>query len=148
MDHKLAETTELADRYLLNEISGEERTEFEAHFFECPICSEKVRTGAIFIDNARAVLRGEKVDDLSRSREWSLRWKWFPRLNLAMLAPSLAALALACIVGYQNLVTIPAFERPQLLSTAVIAPLAREEAAVVKVDRHTARFNLNFMVDS
>jgi hypothetical protein len=149
MDHKFAETSGVADRYLMNELAAEERAEFEAHYFDCADCADRVSKGATFIDTAKEVMRTQKVH--AAASEGRAGWKrsgWFAWLTPAALAPSLAALVLALVVGYQNFVTIPAFERPQLLSSNVIASLTREEAPVITIDRRLPHFNLNVMVDS
>ncbi len=155
MEHEFAEKTAVVDRYLLNEVSAEERVAFEAHFFDCPICSDKVRKGAIFIDAAKEIMCAEAPNmvpnvDTARTPSWFvwLRQGLNQVLRLPALAPSFAALALATVVGYQNLVTLPALRQPQVLSMAVIAPLAREKAPVITVDPRLPHFNVNFMVDS
>jgi hypothetical protein len=149
MDHKFAETHGVADRYLTNELAAEERAEFEAHYFDCADCADRVSKGATFIDTAKEVLRTQKMQ--AAASDGRTGWKqtgWFGWLTPTALAPSLAALVLAIIVGYQNFVTIPAFEKPQLLSTNVIASVSREEAPVITIDRRLAHFNINVMVDS
>src|ERR1700733_2306347 len=140
MDHETAEKTEAADRYLLNEFTPEERSEFEAHYFDCEICADRIRTGSTFIDAAKDVMSAEP----SRSRQSF----WQAWLNPSVLTPSLIALGLMIVVGYQNLVTLPDLEKPQLLSSTVIASTARDEAPAIRIDGRLPRFNLNFMVDS
>ena len=144
MDHHVAEKTGAVERYLLNEVTPEERAEFEAHFFDCTVCSDKVREGAIFIDNAKEVLRFPLAQTEAKRNSKS----WFAWLRPAVLVPAMAILALAIVVGYQNFITLPQLRQPQVLSTFVIAPLAREEAPVIDIDPRLPRFNLNFMVDS
>jgi hypothetical protein len=148
MDHDTAEKTEAAERYLLDEFTPGERSEFEAHYFDCVVCADKIRTGSIFIDNAKEVMRTEKVNAPAAEPGTKRRSFWSAWWTPAALTPSFAALALAVVVGYQNLVTLPSLEKPQLLSTSVIAPFARDAAPVIRIDRHLPRFNLNFMVDS
>lgn len=154
MDHETAEKTEAADRYLLNEFTPEECIEFEAHYFDCPVCADRVRTGSTFIDTVKDVMRAEMLQSApvapanSRGQSFWRAWlnpAWFePRI----LTPSLIALGLMIVVGYQNLVTLPELEKPQLLSSAVIAPSARAETQTIRIDPSLPRFNLNFMVDS
>src|ERR1700730_4400894 len=43
MDHETAIRVQAAERYLLDEFSPEERTEFEDHFFGCSECADEVR---------------------------------------------------------------------------------------------------------
>jgi hypothetical protein len=144
MDHRVAEQRNAVERYLLGEYADEERREFEEHLFECAICGEQVRESAIVIDNLKEVLREEAppISERKRGRDWM---DWF---RLPMLVPSLAALMLAAVVGYQNWVYIPRLEQPEVLSTFTIAPQARDEAPVITTDRRLPRFNLNFLVDA
>jgi hypothetical protein len=149
MDHETAEKTEAADRYLLNEFTADARIEFEAHYFDCAICADRVRTGSIFIETVKDVMRAETTQS-ARVAKGDVRRQSFWRawLEPSVLTPSLIALGLTIIVGYQNLVTLPGLEKPQLLSTAVIASYARDETTVIRSDPRLPRFNLNFMVDS
>ena len=146
MDHRVAEQTNAVEKYLLDEFTPGERTSFEAHLFDCPICGEHVRQGAIAIENVKQVLREEsKIAEASRQSSRSQRWAaWF---RLPVLIPSFAALALAVVVVYQNGVAIPALEQPQVLSSRTIASQAREADQPVQVNRRLPRFNLSFEVD-
>ena len=47
MEHHEAVRTMAAERYLLEELSDDERDAFEAHFFECAVCADSVRTGKL-----------------------------------------------------------------------------------------------------
>jgi hypothetical protein len=153
MDHKLAEETGTVERYLLNELAPEERLAFEEHLFDCPVCGDLVRSGAISIDNVRDVLREEPDKAIaadaggSRLSKWGAS-KWSVWFRPATLIPSFAALALAAFVCYQNLVYIPGLQQPEVLTDNVIAAQARDGGQVITVDRSRPLFNLNFAVDS
>jgi hypothetical protein len=148
MEHRVAEQTHAVERYLLNEFTMEDRADFEAHLFDCPICGERVRQGAIAIDNVKQVFleEGETSEPRRSTWDWGRAAGWF---RLPVLVPTFVAVALAAVVVYQNAKVIPALERPQVLSMDdVIAPLARESAAVVTVDRRRLlKFNINFTAD-
>lgn len=148
MDHKLAEKTGTVERYLLNELAPEERLAFEEHLFDCPICGDLVRSGAISIDNVREVLREEPDKAIASETAGSRISKWAAWFRPARLIPSFAGLALVAIVCYQNFVYIPSLERPEVLTDNVIAPVARSESRAITVDRSRPLFNLNFEVDS
>lgn len=151
MDHKLAVNSGTVERYLLNELSPDERLAFEEHLFDCPACGDLVRNGAIAIDNIKQVLRDEPDRGIATAAvegrsKWGSLWAgWF---RPAALIPSMAAVALAVVVCYQGLVYIPSLERPEVLSDNVIAPVARGGGPVITVDRSRPLFNLNFEVDS
>src|SRR5690349_16175904 len=57
MDHETAVRTGATERYLLGQLSAEDRDSFEEHYFMCPECAEDVRTLTVFAANAKAVFR-------------------------------------------------------------------------------------------
>jgi hypothetical protein len=148
MDHKEAERTSAVEKYLLNEFTAGERLEFEAHFFDCPICAESVRQSAISIDNIRSVFREHPASGTVANKAPKPKSEWFSWLRVPVLVPSLAALILAAVVSYQNTVSIPRLERPMVLSTGVLTSVSRGTAPVIRVDRKQPLFNLNFEIDS
>ena len=111
MDHSEAVKQMAAERYLLDELTPEEREAFEEHFFDCPDCALDLRAGTAFVDEAKIQLPeltahspASAPADTKKPREktnwWFLSWR-----------PAFAAAAFACLlvlVGYQNLVTYPA----------------------------------------
>ena len=56
MNHDEAIRLKAAEKYLLGELSAELRDQYEDHYFGCAECAQDIRTGAVFIDNARDVL--------------------------------------------------------------------------------------------
>jgi anti-sigma factor RsiW len=56
VEHQSAVDGRFTERYLLDELSPDEASEFEAHFFECALCAEEVRQGAHLAANLKAVL--------------------------------------------------------------------------------------------
>jgi hypothetical protein len=76
--HADATATQAVERYLLGELSAEERDQFEAHAFDCVECAEDLKAAAMFLDTSRSVL-GE--DPLARSafvRSAMARSTWDP----------------------------------------------------------------------
>jgi hypothetical protein len=118
MDHSEAIEIRAAEKYLLGELTAEQRDRFEEHFFGCLECAADIRSGAVLIDNARHVLKQEaetqKVLVPSQpNRGW---FGWLePTWGLA------AAVVLVGVLSYQNLVTIPALkhraEQPEALTS-------------------------------
>lgn len=112
MNHDEAIRLKATEKYLLGELSAELRDQYEDHYFGCAACAQDVRTGAVFIDNARDVLGSSSVavavavaevgakDQPARSGGW-----WAALLRPAFAVPALALLLL--VAGYQNAVTIP-----------------------------------------
>jgi hypothetical protein len=126
MTHADAAATHAVERYLLGELSTEERDRFEEHAFDCLECAEDLKAAAIFLDTSRSVLRETPVEQRA-TPEVAPRPKrprgWLAWLNPASLFPSYALVpAMAVLLGltlYQNLVTIPSLRNsstPRALS--------------------------------
>src|ERR1017187_3680900 len=122
MQHKEADQTLAVERYLLGDMTATEVEQFEEHLFMCPECAESVQTGAVFVENARAVFKEPDAQTGSEPLRRTIRSRqmpWWKRFMAPAFAPALAALALLCIAGYQQLAVIRGL-RDQL--TAVTAP--------------------------
>ena len=143
MDHSEAVEQMAAERYLLDELTPEAREAFEEHLFDCPECSIDLRAGAVFVQEAKALLPDLEsplpapVPSRQRSsttrREWWLSW-----LQPTFAAPVFATLLL--VIGYQNLVTYPALraaaDQPWLLpSTALHGGMRGGVASAITADR-------------
>lgn len=125
MDHNEVVRQKLTERYLLNELEGQERDEFEEHFFECSECALDIRAASEFVESSKLVLSQpaeEAVPVFRGSRERGERSWW------AWLRPQFAGAAMALLiamVGYQNLVTLPrlrgALRQPQSPPWAAVA---------------------------
>src|SRR3954447_16921479 len=93
MDHNEAIDTMAAQRYVLNEMTPEDRDAFEEHFFGCPECAADVHDGDTIADS----LRGEQA----------VVKKFEPRKPVATTStatwlPIAAAITFVAILGYQN----------------------------------------------
>jgi hypothetical protein len=126
MDHETAIRVQAAERYLLDEFSPEERTEFEDHFFGCVECADEVRSASILAANATAVLKEENAREsaaaerlLGRSR---VRFFW------PLLASAALNVALLVGVGLQRFGAVApggAAVEPQFYHSFAIPALAR-----------------------
>lgn len=109
MEHQEALHLKAVERYLLGELSGDLREQFEEHFFSCLECAGEVEAGAIFVDSARQVLVREQPEEHEVRIARPVRPE--PRGWLGnLLRPAFAgpALALLLVFGvYQNTVEIP-----------------------------------------
>jgi hypothetical protein len=109
MNHSEATKEMAAERYLLDELSPDARDAFEEHLFDCPECALDVRSGSTFIGEAKIQLpqislgspAARKIS-LPRERDR----QWFAWLRPAFAVPIMATLLV--VIGYQNLVTVPA----------------------------------------
>jgi hypothetical protein len=150
MDHTLAQKTNTVDKYLMSDLTHDERLDFEEHMFECPDCAAQVKQGFEMIDGLKQVMR-EDADlgkEPSKLKPVKAEGSWRDWFRPVMLAPVLSACGLAIVVGYQNLVTIPSMLQPQVLETAVIQSGERRgpDAQTVTVKPGAAFFGVGFQV--
>ncbi len=112
MDHDEVVRLKMTEGYLLGELDPEARHEFEEHFFDCPDCALDVRSGALFVEQSKAVL-AEKSEPVSAGLAVTAaipaKPGWFAWLRPAFAAPVMVLLL--AVIGYQNLVTYPKMQR-------------------------------------
>jgi Putative zinc-finger len=144
MDHKMAETSYLVEKYMSDEMSDVERTEFEEHMFDCPVCSDRVRQDFTLIENLKALPMHElRVAAPARAGGWR---EW---LRIPSLVPTFAALALACVMGYQHIGGTGSEETARVLpQLAVLQPATRSaDVVTIQVDRKSKVFELGVNAD-
>jgi hypothetical protein len=114
MDHPEAIRLLAVEKYLLNELSPELRKSFEEHLFECTECEFDVQAGYALIDGTKDVLSSAvEVTNVvvpGKPNQW-LSW-----LRPAIAIPVMALLLI--VVGYQNLVTVPALRNAAAVAQA------------------------------
>ena len=118
MDHTAVVRQKMTERYLLDELDPELRGEFEEHFFDCSECALDVRAGAQFVAHSKTVLAERPEPTPVRGIPNRRPVGWFAWLRPAFAAPVLALLL--AVVGYQNLVTYPHLNQPQVLPSASV----------------------------
>jgi hypothetical protein len=136
VEHEQATTMLAAELYMLNELSPEEREQFEAHFFECAECAQQIRDISTMQASAAAVLKNEphvsgRPEPIQQSAEgWlaSLRL-WWTRPALAWGAAG-ALLLVAGVMGWQ-LVALRSQMRPQILASVMLRPETRGEVSAI-----------------
>jgi hypothetical protein len=134
MEHVQAVNTLATERYILDEMTAEERESFEEHYFSCPECAEDVRAGAIMRDGARSGLaRAGSASAVEHRAVLPLRGAgraWRPSIAL----PWAAAAALALAVGYQT-IEGPLVSRPASgalpLTPSTLRPASRGQEPAV-----------------
>lgn len=131
MDHQQAIKMQAAERYLLEELSEEERESFEDHYFSCLECADEVKAAYTFADNARAVMADWPAPRAERRSfnffDW-LRPVWVPAMAVLLLG----------VAVYQSAFVIPGLERqletataPRALPSVVARAATRGEPAIV-----------------
>ena len=141
MNHVEAVKEMAAERYLLDELSPDGRDAFEEHMFDCAECALDVRAGAAFVGEAKVQLPKFAAGVLSpykvaappqKINRWTSWWRPI------FVAPVLAGLLV--VVGYQNLVILPALRteagQPRIVPTAPLSGGTRGETlTTLAVDR-------------
>jgi Putative zinc-finger len=142
MNHNEAIQQMVAERYLLGELTPEQRDAFEEHAFDCRDCSLDLRAGSAFIDTARVELpklvAASPAPALPTARPIKKKIDWQSWLRPAFAIPAFAALL--AVVSYQNLSTIPALRKtatePSVLPSTAFHTGTRGSAhMLVQADR-------------
>jgi hypothetical protein len=123
MDHKRANDSYAVERYILREMAGEEREEFEEHFFSCRFCGQDVYSASLFTENARALFRDQSAPGGKGLR---LLKEWMAGLHLPVALVGLAGLVLAAVLVYQNVVVIPRLRAPRSAAPVILEGETRE----------------------
>ena len=111
MDHTEAVDQMATERYLLDELTPEQREAFEEHLFDCQDCAFDLRAGTVFVQEAKEQLPALTADLPRRESATAPTHKksWFsfltPVFKPAFAAPVFAAMLV--IIGYQNLIILP-----------------------------------------
>jgi Putative zinc-finger len=138
MSHEQAVSKQAAERYVLAELSQEEREAFEGHYFDCPACFEQVQLGAEFLHHTRDVLDPEPEKG------------WLARMlgDLRRPAPAFASAALLIAVGtglYQR-VQLADLKAPRLESHYTLVGQTRGSASA-KVLNVSRKASLSLQVE-
>jgi anti-sigma factor RsiW len=145
MTHEQAVEKHAAERYLLDEMPELERFAFEEHLFDCAICAEDVRAGAIMQEGVKAGLlpqdRGQEAggrrEEGGNGRPASAeaspgtqapspRPQAPPGWRVAV--PWAVAAMLTVAVGYQALWVVPGL-REQVMGPSVLSPVTLRGAS-------------------
>lgn len=113
MDHSEAVRLQAAEKYVLGELQGSLRDDYEEHCFDCVECALDLKAAAAFVDTSRQLFREEAVSSTElapalAASPTSVRVSWLQQFRWVFAAvPAFAALVLITVVSYQNTVTIP-----------------------------------------
>ena len=100
MNHQQALEQHATERYLLREMTAEERHTFEEHYLECAECLEAVTFGTEFLEAGREVAREMRQGEHNTVHVASWRERLMPVLSGWLRpAPALVFALLLCFVG-------------------------------------------------
>jgi hypothetical protein len=137
MDHSDAQRLKATERYLLNELDPEQLDQFEEHVFDCRDCALDVRAAAMFLEQSKSEL-SEAPPELPVKVPTPAHRGWLAWLRPTLAVPAVAVLL--AVIGYQNLIVLPAMQRaaglPQVMPFASINIATRgANTAVVTTGR-------------
>jgi hypothetical protein len=130
MDHLQAVNTLAAERYMLDEMTAEEREAFESHVFSCVECAEDLRVGALMMGGVRSGLLSGVAAAEQKGTTWPSRQPATRRWRPSVLIPWAAAASFALATGYLSW-QIPRLE-PVVLTPATLRPAARGQEVAVE----------------
>jgi hypothetical protein len=145
LDHRYASESQVAERYLLGELSASEVEEFELHYFECPHCMLAVESGEMFISAARKQFPAAAVPAVgrpARERHPSL-WASVAAFWRQPAFGLCAAAMLAGVVIYQGAVVIPDLHRVRPLPEYHLRGASRAEDQKVRPPANSAFIELD-----
>jgi anti-sigma factor RsiW len=167
MNHDEAVQEMATERYLLDELSPEFREAFEEHMFECQECAFDVRSGNVFMNEAKVQLPEVITAAAPQVRPATTEpkkpfWSFWaiPAFRPVFAVPTFAVLL--GVIGFQNLFTIPslhtAASQPRLvpwtsmhMGTRGAEPIAvqadRSRGAVVLIDLPRQSAYASYAVD-
>jgi len=137
MDHEQAMKNLVAERYLLGELTENERDAYEEHLFNCSTCFEQVSLGTEFIGHLKQSGAPETLPAVSARPGFVAGLL----ASLRQPAPALAFGLLLCVGGfsaYQNSV-ISRLKEPRLESRYVLTGIAHGagDSQLLQVPRNT-----------
>lgn len=149
MTHSDAIAGGMVEKYLLGDLSAAERDAFEEHFFECRECAEEVEVTSRFIEQIRARGMAAAMPAAVMAPPPGKQRPWFS------VAPMGLAASLAFVVGYQNLVQLPALRavaaRPALQGAPVSLRMGErsesETPVIVRRNGKPLLFHLDIPVE-
>jgi Putative zinc-finger len=117
MDHSEVLRLKAVEKYILGELSPEDREQFEEHYFDCPECASDIKALARIRSASRMILEEDAAAEVS-PRAQRKEHGWFAWLKPIVAVPVIAALAAIAIF---QAVTIPGLrERAAAGQTAQI----------------------------
>ena len=105
MDHQQATQSTAVEKYLLDELTGEERDQFEEHFFDCQECATDLRATAGFMAAAKNEFKANPVPKPGSVRKGK---SFFASFSPVLVWSALAACLL--VIAYQYAVVYPRFK--------------------------------------
>ncbi len=144
MGHQQAISTQAVERYLLDEMTGPQREEFEDHFFTCAECADAVRTGAELSVNARALLKDKACPPVpGRTIKIPVR----PGMRQIWFQRGIGALAAMLLLGTAAIYQKAASTKPQLQASVEHWKIAPDRRGGVSIETRKLQPGKLYLLD-
>jgi hypothetical protein len=133
MNHEDIDRSDVLDRYTRGELSAVERDEFEAHYFGCDVCFERVQDTARLKSAVRIAVDDAWLAGSARgmSSPVPTKWAWVPVAASLLLVTAFGWLALLRMPQLQKDLSAARAERDALVARAEpVAPAAKAQPEV------------------
>jgi hypothetical protein len=97
MEHEEAKRMDAAEKYVLGELKGELRDQYEEHYFDCPECALDVKAMAAFVAASKDIFRETPAPAVpaGQEREKAIGWRFWLKPLIAV--PAMAILAVMLV---------------------------------------------------
>jgi hypothetical protein len=127
MSHDQAVSSQAVERYVLGELSGDERESFEGHYFDCPDCFQQIQLDSQFLAHAREVL------DTEPEKGWLAQMLGDMRRPAPMFVSALLLCALG--IGTYQQVQIADARKPKVEASFFVPNDVKGAAKPISVSR-------------
>lgn len=144
VSHQQAVERDWPALYALGELPDRERDQFEEHLFDCPVCSQSVKTSYLLLRGIETTLKRplsgkERPEPIPVSQPKAVRRSW-PRMMIAL--PYAAAVCLAVAAGSQYLALQRALA-PQAIVAFAVPPQAKGSSYQIRLPKTGAFVELD-----
>lgn len=102
MNHDQATQQQATERYILGELSDDQRDAFEEHYFDCALCADNVRAASAFTGAVRASARNASNPFLERQKAKQRRRFVAPLAAAASLIVGVLTMQVAFVAPLQT----------------------------------------------
>jgi Putative zinc-finger len=138
MEHEEAMNNLVAERYLLGELTENDRDAYEEHLFSCPVCFEQIKAGTEFVGHLRVMGAEKPVVQPAPARPW-----FFAVLRQPIAAMAFALLAIVSTVSIHQYRVINGLKQAQIMPSFFVSDGAKGPATTFAVPAHSW-FGLKF----
>jgi hypothetical protein len=97
MDHEEAKKMHAAEKYVLGELKGEVRDQYEEHYCDCAECALDVKAAAAFVAASKDIFQEEPVSVPAAREKTGKAKDWRTWLKPLIAIPALGALAVMLV---------------------------------------------------